>query len=278
MMSGADIAALKNYVQGPDGGMQNRDSSMLLLQVSHSNLSARFMEIRLDQHMSIEAVKIKLITHCGTSAASMQLQLKDQRGAVVAHMQDGHKLGYYSPCDGYIIHVIDTDPNSMSANGWLEDLSKVQKYEMSDADYQKRDNTYRKFKEQKQEGDPEWTVEKEMAQKRGVPYTAPQAAAKTDDADCQQQEAEQMNIGDRCEVRPGGKRGSVRFVGRCPGLPLGFWIGVEYDEPVGKNDGTVKGIRYFQARQNFGGMARPVNVTVGDFPPEDIQFSDGDEI
>lgn len=51
----------------------------------------------------------------------------------------------------YTIHVIDTDPNSMSAHGWLEDVSKVQKYEMSDADYQKRDNTYRKFKEQKQE-------------------------------------------------------------------------------------------------------------------------------
>lgn len=135
--------------------------------------------------MSIEAVKVKLVTHCGTSAASMQLQLKDQRGAVVAQMQDGQKLGYYSPYDGcawlfkppkwaecvyyavatsheqqaiwgcrayrYTIHVIDTDPNSMSANGWLEDLSKVQKYEMSDADYQKRDNTYRKFKEQKQE-------------------------------------------------------------------------------------------------------------------------------
>lgn len=50
--------------------------------------------------MSIEAVKVKLVTHCGTSAASMQLQLKDQRGAVVAHMQDGQKLGYYSPCDG----------------------------------------------------------------------------------------------------------------------------------------------------------------------------------
>lgn len=60
------------------------------------------------------------------------------------------------------------------------------------------------------QGDPEWTLEKEMAQKRGVPYAAPQAAAKTEDADCQSQEAEQMKIGDRCEVRPGGKRGSVR--------------------------------------------------------------------
>jgi hypothetical protein len=52
MITGADVAALKAYVQGPDGGMQNRNSSTVLLQVSHSNLSARFMEIRLDQHVS----------------------------------------------------------------------------------------------------------------------------------------------------------------------------------------------------------------------------------
>ena len=51
MMTGADIAALKAYVAGPDGGMQNRDASTVLLHVSHSNLAARFMEIRLDLHV-----------------------------------------------------------------------------------------------------------------------------------------------------------------------------------------------------------------------------------
>lgn len=278
MITGADVAALKAYVQGPDGGMQNRNSSTVLLQVSHSNLSARFMEIRLDQHMSIESVKVKLVTHCGTSAKNMELQLKDHQGAVTANMQDGHMLGFYSPSDGYTVHVIDTDPNSLSANGWLEDVSKIQKYEMSDADYAKRENTYKKFKETKQQGDPSWTLEKEMAEKRGVPYTVPQTTSKVEDADFQQQEASAVTIGDRCEVRPGGKRGCVRFVGRCPGLPLGFWIGVEYDEPVGKNNGIVKGTRYFTCEQGFGGMARPANVTIGDYPPEEIQFSDEDEI
>lgn len=48
-----------------------------------------------------------------------------------------------------IIHITDTDPHSLSANGWLEDVSKVQKYEISEADYEQRENTYRKFKEQK---------------------------------------------------------------------------------------------------------------------------------
>jgi hypothetical protein len=42
------------------------------------------------------------------------------------------------------LHIIDTDPNSLSANGWLEDTSKVQKYVMSDEDYNSRENSYRK--------------------------------------------------------------------------------------------------------------------------------------
>ena len=37
----------------------------------------------------------------------------------------------------------------MSANSWLEDTSKVQKYEMSDAAYNQRENTYRKYKQAK---------------------------------------------------------------------------------------------------------------------------------
>ena len=44
-------------------------------------------------------------------------------------------------------------------------------------------------------------------------------------------------VGDRCEVELGGKRGVVMFVGKAETLGPGFWIGVQYDEPVGKHDG-----------------------------------------
>ena len=46
------------------------------------------------------------------------------------------------------LHIEDVNPHSMSANGWLEDTSKVQKYVMSDEDYAKRENTYKRHKEQ----------------------------------------------------------------------------------------------------------------------------------
>jgi hypothetical protein len=48
-----------------------------------------------------------------------------------------------------MLHVTDIDPTSLSANGWLEDVSKVKKYEMSEEEYERRDNTYRRYKEQK---------------------------------------------------------------------------------------------------------------------------------
>ena len=53
MLSGRDIAQLKAYVAAPASGIQQRLDSTVLLSVSHSNLSSRFMEIRLDLHVHL---------------------------------------------------------------------------------------------------------------------------------------------------------------------------------------------------------------------------------
>ena len=54
-----------------------------------------------------------------------------------------------------------------------------------------------------------------------------------------------------------GRRGEVMYVGRVSELPSGVWIGVRYDAPVGKNDGSVKGVSYFECLDKYGGFVRP---------------------
>ena len=61
--------------------------------------------------------------------------------------------------------------------------------------------------------------------------------------------------------------GEVKYIGEVHFKP-GMWVGIQYDEPFGKNDGSVEGKRYFQCQPKYGGFVRVTNVTVRDFPEE----------
>jgi len=203
---------------------------------------------------------------------------------VVADMMDEElKLGYFSPFDGWTIHITDLDPHSLSASGGLEDVSLVQKYEISDEDYAKREDNFRNWKASKKAADPSWSFQREVkaAQDRQkmkldpnfVPE--PPKAPITDD-EHQADLVQSMKIGDRCQVNPGGKRGCVKFIGKIASIAPGWWVGVQYDEPVGKNDGSVKGHCFFECPPNYGGFLRPDKLEVGDFPEDDLFGSDDD--
>lgn len=50
-----------------------------------------------------------------------------------------------------------------------------------------------------------------------------------------------------------------------PGPPDAPWIGIELDEPVGKNDGSLDGKRYFTCGPRRGVFVRPERVEVGEW-------------
>ena len=64
-----------------------------------------------------------------------------------------------------------------------------------------------------------------------------------------------------------GGRGVVRFCG-ATSFAAGKWVGVELNEPKGKNDGTVLGVRYFTCKPSYGVFARPSQVKLAKVTPE----------
>ena len=70
-----------------------------------------------------------------------------------------------------------------------------------------------------------------------------------------------LGVGDRCEVSTEScaGQGFVAFIGRTS-FKDGVWVGVELDQPDGKNDGSVQGRRYFTCADKHGVMTQPENV------------------
>ncbi|XP_058091200.1 tubulin-folding cofactor B isoform X2 [Magnolia sinica] len=216
----------------------------ILLHVTHSNLKNFAADVRFSLEMTVESVKEKLWKKCGTSVDSMRLELYDDTGAKVCDLDDNFRpLGFFSPLDGYRVHVIDLDPSSVTSGGWLEDTSLVEKYSISDEAYNKLDGTFRKFKEKLASQNPSILESK-------IPDNYMEDLGTN------------IKVGDRCEVEPGGKRGVVKFVGKAETVAPGFWVGIQYDEPLGKHDGTVKGKRYFDCPPLHGALLRPDKVKI----------------
>ena len=70
---------------------------------------------------------------------------------------------------------------------------------------------------------------------------------------------EEFQVGDSVWVN-GNKPGVVRFLGETQFAP-GQWAGIVLDEPIGKNDGSVSGVRYFQCDAQRGIFTRPSKLS-----------------
>ena len=212
--------------------------------------------------MTIMKVKMTLERKFGTPYDQMALELRDTSEAKVCDMADNDAtLGSYSPMDNFTIHVRDLSGDAPVASQF-DDVSKVEKYKISEKDYAKRDDTFRNFKS------------KMMAANPNFMNNAGDSAYE----DFQKEEAEVIEVESRCMTNVGQRRGTVRFVGKVPGLGAGYWIGIELDEPTGDTNGSVKNKKYFEVADKFGVFIRPAEIKVGDYPPLDDFDEDEDEI
>jgi tubulin-specific chaperone B len=67
-------------------------------------------------------------------------------------------------------------------------------------------------------------------------------------------------------------------VGKVAEYAAGWWVGVMFDEPLGKGDGCAKGKRYYDCQAGFGSFVRPDMVKVGDYPPLEDDLCSEDEL
>jgi tubulin-folding cofactor B len=311
-----DLLAVRGWVTARDATQFDAvHQSTVILDLTHSNLIQRHIEIRFDKHDTLAHLRNKIHQKTGTAPHFQQLQIKSANvimNEIPPETSDHYKLGYFGlEYHGLEVHCVDLNPHSGSGGGQYEDVSLVQKYKMSEQEYDERKGTLRDWGREQKSKDSTFTLAKHAMQHRelveaqrahrlnhpmpegffvdnngtvvrdddhdNTPTTNSKQSDEVDDLH-EEDSVANMEVGMRCQIEPGSRRGLVSFVGLVPELGTGHWVGVTFDEPVGKTDGTVKGgKRYFEAPDRRGGFVRGKNVQVGDFPERDIFEDDSDE-
>jgi tubulin-specific chaperone B len=121
------------------------DSYTIKLHATHDGTNMRLAECRFDSKQTIRLVKEMLSYRFGSNEDMMKLELRDTKEQTVRLMEDDNKsLGDYQALENYTIHVHYSGPNTL---GEFDDVSRVEKYTISEEDYNKRDDSFRKFKQ-----------------------------------------------------------------------------------------------------------------------------------
>jgi len=301
-----DLIALQRYVTGKDS-YDAVSPGTIVLDITHSNLKQRHLQIRFNLRDTIDNVRDRIYRQTGTHAPFQYLYFIDcgvTLFEIPPEEESTKMLGYFNLQHGVTVHVVDLDPHSGSRNGAYENTNLIEKYRMTDEDYDKRRGTLREWARQKKSKDESFSLAKHAREhrelmkatrlvKQGLP--APKGfeinrngkVVRIEDSSeldkCigdvnssrldrrGKDTVEGFKIGMRCEVRPGGRRGSIAFLGEINNLKNGgYWVGVKFDEPVGKSNGCVNDKTYFDAPEGYGGFIRGKNIKIGDFPERDI--------
>eukprot|EP00916_Digyalum_oweni_P014103 GHVL01023115.1.p1 GENE.GHVL01023115.1~~GHVL01023115.1.p1 ORF type:complete len:221 (+),score=41.23 GHVL01023115.1:26-688(+) len=211
--------------------------SYVQVDVTHNALSQSWPDLRLPSSVPLINVKEKLYRHTGTPVECMELYEIKNDDSIIFLLGDHKSLIEFGVEDGSIIHVKNINENAIHEAEAIEDVSKIDKYEISEDSYNSRNNSIRKIKE---------NLKIKNRTYEDIP--------------------EKYFVGLRCEVYPGGRRGEIGYIGEVSGTK-GSWIGVKLDEPLGTNDGCVRDREYFKCNgSNYGCFVRYQNCSIGDYP------------
>ncbi|KAJ5794463.1 hypothetical protein N7457_001062 [Penicillium paradoxum] len=241
------------------------------------NSEPRFLtERRITPTWTVMQVKAKLETMTGIPPGSQRLRVKVPGRPDQWADEDDRLIGDWGLVKGSEIEVNDSRPQTMRAN--FTDLSSVEKYVLPTETYEARSDSVLAWKKNQKLGrfDP----------KAPSPEEALRHQVEKDQAEVQ---TRGIAVAKRAIILPSSpphiRRGTIRFVGPVPTIPITgpgrelqqnaelsadlqpIWIGIELDEPMGKNDGSVGGKRYFECLSNMGVFVKPEKVEIGEFPP-----------
>ncbi|GAW15392.1 hypothetical protein ANO14919_048010 [Xylariales sp. No.14919] len=236
-----------------------------LLVTSENSSSER----RITPSWSISLLKTKLEPVTGIPPSCQRLKLKtsaNETVAIEAEDEDVTLLSNFHLAPYAELQIIDTRPPGARLN--FNDTSGVEKYVMPVEEYERKTDSVLAWKKAEKLG-------------RFNPDAPTLEKAKVD-ANEHEIKSRGIELGKRCRV--GGddaRRGEIKFVGEVKEIPgtLGAWVGVHLDEPVGKNDGSIGGTRYWGVESSLkhGVFVRPERVEVGDWPALD-DLEDMEEI
>ncbi|PWY65341.1 hypothetical protein BO70DRAFT_366786 [Aspergillus heteromorphus CBS 117.55] len=245
-----------------------------------STESRLLTEKRITPTWSVMQLKGKLETMTGISPSSQRLRLRAPGRPDQWIEGDDTIIGDWGLMKGCEIEVHDTRPQSARPN--FTDLSSVEKYVLPTSTYESLPNSVLAWKKNQKLGrfDPSTlTPEDSMRQQ-----------SEKDAAEIQQRG---IAVARRVIILPSSpphiRRGTIRFIGPVPTISrpgvdrnladldpgaLPMWVGVELDEPLGKNNGSVGGQSYFSCPNKTGVFVKPEKVEVGDFPPLELEDLD----
>ncbi len=145
-----------------DSILRDHARTLITVDLTHNILPIYVPSVRFSLKDKIIDLKQILEKRFGTKASMMILNLLNENKELICQMDNDYQdLGHYQARSGNIIQCVDDDPQSIIRQ--LNDES-IQKYVMSDQDYDKLDNTVRKYKKMLQKNNPELFKKKEENQ------------------------------------------------------------------------------------------------------------------